>query len=74
MDISDRLWTWRLARWYVIKMLSPLWCIGLAGNSFKGYFAHKLPLNRQHSNPLNSGIFMSLTHIGTKMMGEEGEV
>lgn len=25
-------------------------------------------------NPLNSGIFMSLTHIGTKMMGEEGEV
>ena len=55
-------------------MLSPLWYIGLAGNSFKGYFAHKLPLNRQHSNPLNSGIFMSLTHIGTKMMGEEGEV
>lgn len=61
MDISDRLWTWRLARWYVIKMLSPLWCIGLAGNGFKGYFAHKLPLNRQ---PFKSLVFryLHVTH------------
>ena len=61
MDISDRLWTWRLARWYVIKMLSPLWCIGLAGNGFKGYFAHKLPLNRQPFKSLEFG-YLHVTH------------